>query len=183
MTLPDIYLHHYPNSPFAEKVRAIFGFKNIAWKSVFQPAVMPKPDLITLTGGYRRIPVLQVGNDVVCDTALICDVLEHLQPAPTLYPSTQGQTSKGAERIIAQWADTTLFAAAMPIASAPRGPNIFLPASRPTPPRYLPTTAKPCAVVRRACTQQTLPPPTRAICDALPAWWTTNPLCWVRRPP
>jgi glutathione S-transferase len=123
--LPDIYLHHYPNSPFAEKVRAIMGFKKMTWKSVFQPSVMPKADLIALTGGYRRIPVLQVGNDVVCDTALICDVLEHLQPAPTLYPSAQGQTSKGAERIIAQWADSTLFWAAMAYNFSPKGAEHF----------------------------------------------------------
>jgi glutathione S-transferase len=123
--LPDIYLHHYPNSPFAEKIRAVLGFKKLAWKSVFQPSIMPKPDLITLTGGYRRIPVLQVGNDVVCDTALICDVLEHLQPAPTLYPSAHAQTSKGAERIIAQWADSTLFWAAMAYNFSPKGAEHF----------------------------------------------------------
>ena len=60
---------------------------------------------VALTGGYRRTPVLQVGADIFCDTALICDVLEHVQPAPTLYP----EPSKGLARILAHWADTTLF--------------------------------------------------------------------------
>ena len=32
---------------------------------------MPKPDLTPLTGGYRRIQVLQVGADVFCDTQVI----------------------------------------------------------------------------------------------------------------
>lgn len=113
----DIYFHHYPNSPFAEKVRAIFGYKNIAWKSVHQPMVMPKPDLQALTGGYRRIPVLQIGNDIVCDTALICDVLEHLNPAHTLYPAG----IKGVARTVAQWADTTLFWVAMAYNFSPAG--------------------------------------------------------------
>lgn len=107
--MADIILHHYPMSPFAEKVRAVLGFKQLAWQSVIIPTVSPKPDLLALTGGYRKTPVLQIGSDVYCDTALICDVLEHLQPAPTLYPNGQ----KGLARTVAQWADSTLFWAAM----------------------------------------------------------------------
>jgi glutathione S-transferase len=113
----DIYFHHYPTSPFAEKVRAILGYKGMAWRSVMQPQIMPKPDLVALTGGYRRIPVLQIGNDVVCDTALICDVLEHLQPDKTLYPAGL----KGAARTVAQWADSTLFWTAMSFNFSPAG--------------------------------------------------------------
>ena len=102
-------LHHYPNSPFAEKVRLILGHKRLAWKSVFIPMVMPKPDLTALTGGYRKTPVLQIGADIYCDTTLICDVLEQLAPAPALYP----EATEGAARIVAQWADSALFTAAM----------------------------------------------------------------------
>ena len=109
----DILLHNYPSSPFAEKIRAILGYKNLAWKSVFQPMVMPKPDMVALTGGYRRIPILQIGNQIVCDTMLMCDVLEHLtatsSPEKTLYPAGQ----KGAARTVAQWADSMLFPVAM----------------------------------------------------------------------
>jgi glutathione S-transferase len=115
--MPPITLHHYPASPFAEKMRTILGFKGLAWQSVHQPATMPKPDLQALTGGYRRVPVLQIGNDVVCDTALMCDVLEHLQPAPTLYPAG----IKGAARTVAQWADSTLFNAAIAYGFGPAG--------------------------------------------------------------
>jgi glutathione S-transferase len=107
--MPDLILHHYPMSPFSEKVRAVLGFKKLAWQSVLIPTVMPKPDLLALTGGYRKTPVLQIGADVYCDTALICDVLEHIQPSPTLYPDGQ----KGLARTLAQWADSTLFWAAM----------------------------------------------------------------------
>ena len=107
--MPDLILHHYPMSPFSEKVRAVLGFKKLAWQSVLIPTVMPKPDLLALTGGYRKTPVLQIGADIYCDTALICDVLEHIQPSPTLYPAGQ----KGLARALAQWADSTLFWAAM----------------------------------------------------------------------
>jgi glutathione S-transferase len=105
----DLILHHYPSSPFSEKIRLILGAKKLPWKSVFIPSVQPKPDLVPLTGGYRKTPVLQVGADVYCDTALICDVLEHVRPEPTLYPPHL----KGVCRIFAQWADSTLFWAAM----------------------------------------------------------------------
>ncbi len=55
-------------SPYAEKVRLMFGLKGLAWRSVQIPVVMPKPDLIELTGGYRRTPTLQLGADIYCDT-------------------------------------------------------------------------------------------------------------------
>jgi len=107
--MTDLILHHYPSSPFAEKVRLVLGHKKLAWKSVMIPMIMPKPDLVALTGGYRKTPVLQIGADIYCDTALICDVLEHLQPDSSLYP----EPSKGMGRTLAQWADTTLFWTAM----------------------------------------------------------------------
>ena len=115
--MTDLILHHYPNSPFSEKIRLIMGYKQLAWKSVVIPALMPKPDVVALTGGYRKTPFLQVGADIYCDSALIADVLEHLQPAPSLYP----EPGKGLARIIAQWADSTLFWAAMAHNLGPKG--------------------------------------------------------------
>jgi glutathione S-transferase len=116
-TPTDLILHHYPTSPFSEKVRLVLGYKQLAWKSVVIPAILPKPDVLALTGGYRKTPFLQIGADIYCDSALICDVLEHIQPTPTLYP----ETDKGLARIVAQWADTTLFWAAMAYNLQPKG--------------------------------------------------------------
>lgn len=115
--MSDIILHHFASSPFSEKVRLALGYKGLAWKSVMVPAVLPKPDVQALTGGYRKTPFLQIGSDVYCDTALICDVLEHLQPSPALYP----QGDKGIARVLAQWGDTTLFWAAMAYNLQPKG--------------------------------------------------------------
>jgi glutathione S-transferase len=112
-----IFLHHYPGSPFAEKVRLMLGFKQLAWQSVFQPMVMPKPELTDLTGGYRRIPVLQIGNQVICDTALMADVLEHIAPHPSWYSAS----SKGVIRTLSQWADGPMFQAAMAFNFQPVG--------------------------------------------------------------
>ena len=115
--MPELVLHQYPASPFSEKIRLVLGYKKLAWKSVHVPSVLPKPDALVLTGGYRKCPFLQIGADIYCDTALICDVLEHLQPEPALYPPHL----KGVSRVFAHWADTTLFWAAMAYNLNPRG--------------------------------------------------------------
>jgi glutathione S-transferase len=115
--MADLILHHYLMSPFAEKARLMLGHKGLAWKSVFIPSVMPKPDVVALTGGYRRTPLLQIGADIYCDTALIATVLEHLQPQPVVFPDHL----KGLARIVAQWADTELFWAAMGHNLSPKG--------------------------------------------------------------
>ena len=115
--MADLILHHYPTSPFSEKVRLILGHKQLVWQSVTIPRVMPKPDVLALTGGYRRTPFLQIGADIYCDTALICDVLEQQQPEPTLYPPQQ----KGVAQVLTQWADSTLFWAAMGYNLSPKG--------------------------------------------------------------
>lgn len=109
--MSDLLFHHYDASPFSEKVRVIFGLKGLAWRSVPQPNMMPKPHLLPLTGGYRRIPVLQIGADVWCDTQAIVRVLERLHPAPTLYPGG----SEGLCHAVSFWADRLLFLASVPV--------------------------------------------------------------------
>jgi glutathione S-transferase len=37
----ELILHHYPTSPFAEKARLMLGFKQLSWRSVMIPPVMP----------------------------------------------------------------------------------------------------------------------------------------------
>ena len=115
--MADIILHHYDISPFSEKIRLILGHKQLPWVSVIVPPIMPKPDVVALTGGYRKTPFLQIGAHIYCDTALICDVLEHLQPTPSLYPASH----KGMARILAQWADDKLFWVAMAYNFSPKG--------------------------------------------------------------
>lgn len=112
-----LILHHYPVSPFAEKVRALLGFKKLAWKSVLIPMMMPKPDVVALTGGYRRTPILQIGADVYCDTALIARVLERVAPAPTLFP--YGDRLEG--RAMSHFADHVLFNITVPVGFQPNG--------------------------------------------------------------
>ena len=110
----ELVLHHYDISPFSEKVRLILGYKRLKWRSVMIPIIAPKPDLLALTGGYRRTPVLQVGADIYCDSALIARTLERLHPSPTLYPGDAPLAET-----FAAWADYTLFWTMIPLVMQP----------------------------------------------------------------
>ena len=99
--MSELILHHYDISPYAEKIRAILGFKRLAWRSVHIPVVMPKPNLTALTGGYRLTPVLQVGADIYCDTKVIARRLERERPEPTLYP----RGGAALERAMSLWGE------------------------------------------------------------------------------
>ena len=87
LAVADLILHHYDFSNYAEKVRLALGYKGLGWRSVIIPPIAPKPELMPLTGGYRRTPVLQIGADIFCDTRQILRELERRQPEPTLYPA------------------------------------------------------------------------------------------------
>lgn len=102
-------LHHYTRSPFAEKIRILFGIKDMSWGSVDIPTTMPKPDLMPLTGGYRKTPVLQIGADIYCDTQLITDVLEARQSGSTFYPEGNGGAAFGTLR----WSESAYFRASV----------------------------------------------------------------------
>jgi len=107
--MADIILHHYAASPFAEKVRIALGVKQASWKSVDIPNVMPKPDLMPLTGGYRKTPVMQIGADIYCDTQLIMLELDRRLPTPSLLPKGR----EGEARAITMWVDRNIFSPAV----------------------------------------------------------------------
>lgn len=113
--MSDIILHHYPQSPFAEKVRLLLGYKQLSYAAVTIPVIMPKPDLIPLTGGYRKTPVMQIGADIYCDTALICRVIDRLAPEPGIYPAATCAVSAAAT----QWTDSVFFRVCVTLAFQP----------------------------------------------------------------
>lgn len=103
--MSELILHHYPASLFAEKARLMLGFKGLSWRSVTVPSIMPKPDLTALTGGYRKTPVLQIGADVYCDTALMARRLEEEKASPAFCPEGREFAVAG----LAAWADSVMF--------------------------------------------------------------------------
>lgn len=88
MKQEQLILHHYDASPYAEKIRLMFGKTNTSWYSVLSPSVPPRPNVDPLAGGYRRIPIAQVGADIFCDTALISDEIAAMTGAADVAPSS-----------------------------------------------------------------------------------------------
>lgn len=106
----EIIFHHYWTSPFSEKVRIAFGIKGLSWRSVEVPTMLPKPDLVPLTGGYRKTPVMQIGADIYCDTAIILRELDRRFPTASLLPG-----GRGLARALGFWTDRAWFMATVPI--------------------------------------------------------------------
>src|SRR5215469_16999967 len=76
--MSEVILHHYPLSPYSEKIRLALGLKGVSWNSVEIPVWTPRPKLTPMTGGYRRTPILQMGAEFYCDTLRILKAVEQL---------------------------------------------------------------------------------------------------------
>ena len=116
----EIILHHYPTSPYAEKIRLALGLKQLTWRSVIIPMIMPKPDLMPLTGGYRKTPVMQIGADIYCDTQCIVRELERRAPEPSLYRGTDAGTANA----FAFWSERSMFQPAVGVAFTNRSDDL-----------------------------------------------------------
>jgi glutathione S-transferase len=116
----SIILHHYASSPFSEKVRLALRLKNLGWTSVEVPVIMPKPDLVPLTGGYRRTPIMQIGADIYCDTAIILRELERR----SLMPSLNLPGHEGVGAMVASWADGKWFQTSVGVIFGALGDNV-----------------------------------------------------------
>jgi glutathione S-transferase len=89
--MQDLILYHYSMSPFAEKMRTMLGYTGIPWQSVTVREMPPRKVLSILAGGYRKVPVAQIGADVFCDTRIISDELALISGKPELSLAGQPQ--------------------------------------------------------------------------------------------
>ena len=83
--MSKLYLHHYWTSPFCEKIRLLLGYLDLEWHSVHTTTTMPRPLLMPLSGGYRKVPVAQIGADVYCDSNMIARAIAQYAGDETLY--------------------------------------------------------------------------------------------------
>lgn len=113
---PPVVLFGYESSTFTLKVRLALRLKQIPYTFITVPSMMPRPllkDTFGLT--YRKIPVLNIGRELYCDTSLICEALEQFFPESegyqTLYPpAVDGRDYRGLIRGFASyWTDRPLF--------------------------------------------------------------------------
>jgi glutathione S-transferase len=108
-------LHHYEMSPYAEKIRLMFGLTRSHWCSSLTSVQPPRPGVDPLAGGYRRIPVAQLGADIFCDTALIAREVAEATHTPSLDPATLDQASLALVRQAEQDAFFAAIGAVSPI--------------------------------------------------------------------
>lgn len=104
-----LILHHYELSPYAEKIRLMLGHTRLHWQSVLSPEQPPRPNVDPLSGGYRRIPIAQIGADIFCDTFIIAQEVANLANAPELDP----EQAKGEAAAIMATAEGDVFFAAI----------------------------------------------------------------------
>lgn len=116
--MTKIILHHYDASPFTQKALRMLGLKNLEWRSVETPMMLPKPDLVCLTGGYRGTPVMQIGADIFIDSQCIARELERRYPEPTFFPASDA----GLAYALVKWSDD-FFQAGLKMALALLGPD------------------------------------------------------------
>ena len=116
--MTNIILHHYDASPFTQKALRMLGLKKCEWQSVETPMMLPKPDLVCLTGGYRGTPVMQIGADIYIDSQRIARELELRIPKPTFFPAGDN----GLAYALVKWSDE-FFQAGLKMALALLGPD------------------------------------------------------------
>lgn len=103
--MSEIILYHYAMSPFSAKARAMLGHAGLSWQSVIVREMPPRPHLSELTGGYRKIPVAQIGADVFCDTRVIAAEIARLSGRALLDPTACSE----AARVFAAATDLQVF--------------------------------------------------------------------------
>lgn len=85
-------LHRSLKSPYSEKVMLLMGYLNQPYFSFIAPKGIPRPIEEKLVGAYsRRIPILQIGADLYCDSELITSVLAKRSSVSSLiaYPCAE----------------------------------------------------------------------------------------------
>jgi glutathione S-transferase len=127
--MSKVILHHYPLSPYSEKIRLALGLKDLTWSSVVIPIWTPRPKLTPMTGGYRRTPILQVGAEFYCDTLHILRVIEELGPSGSLYP----KGLEGLAKAVGWWIEKSSFmnAVCLTIGNMPGLPQELIDERRP----------------------------------------------------
>ena len=115
--MTDVILHQYAGSPFSEKIRSLLGYKEQSYQAVEIPVIMPKPDLMALTGGYRKDAGTSAwGRCFIAIQAIICRFLDRVFPDKPVYPQDQIASLTAA----VHWTDTFLFKVSVAVAFQPR---------------------------------------------------------------
>lgn len=108
--MPTITLHQFApfpgvdsGSPFCTKVHRALAYKGLAYR--VQNAA--SPPAIKKINPRGKLPVLEVDDRLIPDSSAILEVLDELQPEPTLYPAEPAERAR--TRLLEDWADESLY--------------------------------------------------------------------------
>jgi glutathione S-transferase len=93
MTTSQIRIWSFEYSPFAGKVRAAFHEKGIEYEiAEINPG--NRPARLRELNPFNRVPVVEVGDEVLLESPLICDWIEENYPEPALWPADSTQRAQ-----------------------------------------------------------------------------------------
>jgi glutathione S-transferase len=73
--ITPLILFSYNTSPYGQKIHLLLTAAGLSYSELTQPAVLPRPDLKSLSITYRRIPLLAIGRDVYADSSAILSAI------------------------------------------------------------------------------------------------------------
>lgn len=99
-------LYDFSASPFCIKVRSILDHKKLGYERIdaSNPSVMLS---LKRKGGIGKVPALEIGNRLVCDSTNIAYAIEELAPEPPLVPSDP--IMRAHCHLLEDWADESLY--------------------------------------------------------------------------
>ncbi len=89
-------LHGASGSPFVRKVQVALALKGLPYEQIQQIPFTKDPEYRKINP-LGKIPTLQDGDLIICDSTVICEYLEEAYPQTPLYPSNS------ADRARARW--------------------------------------------------------------------------------
>jgi glutathione S-transferase len=102
MSNSSLRIWSFEFSPFAAKVRAAFAEKEIPYE-IHEINPGKRPSRLAELNSWNRVPVLEVGDEVLTESAIICDWIEETHPEPALWPSDPVKRAQA--RATAYWID------------------------------------------------------------------------------
>ena len=103
--MTKVVLHQFPQSHYCIRIRWALAHKGISFTAK-DYRLANLDDLLNITKGYRKVPVLEWDKQVVVDSPKIARFLESQQPTPTLFPAG---TNAALNDMMIAWVDTKVF--------------------------------------------------------------------------
>ncbi len=109
MTTPNtsqaIRVHQLEISPFCDKVRRVLAYKGLDAEIINVP--MGELGKLKKLSPIGKVPVVEIGSDVLVDSSDICRELDARFPSPPLFPDAPAQ--RALVDILEDWADESLY--------------------------------------------------------------------------